>query len=212
MNEKLTKKYIKKEIYDDHATGIRVIIRETGYFFVFEEGYSLKISTRQSLPKFIHRDYIIEHHVQPPHNFPHLQFKFTSEEIGQFRLRIDIKNQEEYKKAILGFVYKIKDVISTLEESKPGITSEILNVRQVNSLKIHGDFLTKKIEEGLKKYSIDFDQEKNRRSQIRVMQGHPLFIGFIGKKNISTIQAELKKKKISTAATSAVSSGMVLHP
>ena len=93
----------------------------------------------------VHRDYAIEHHPGERHSFPHLQFKFHTEEIGQFRLRIDIKDSAEYKKAILGFIYKIKDVLKHLENFRKGITSEILVLDLVNDLKDEGNFLGQKI-------------------------------------------------------------------
>ena len=92
-----SKKYFNKLLFDENK--IRVVIREIPSIDISDEEYSLRVSTRYEDPA-MHRDYVIEHHLPPAlHAFPHLQFKFHTEEIGQFRIRIDIKDSEEYKKA-----------------------------------------------------------------------------------------------------------------
>jgi len=91
-----SKKYFNKLIFD--KDDVRIVVKEIPSISIDEEEYSLRVSTRFEDVKTVHRDYAIEHHVDSKHNFPHLQFKFHTEEIGQFRLRVDVKNLEEYQK------------------------------------------------------------------------------------------------------------------
>lgn len=182
-------KYFNKKIFDDSYYNIRVEIKETPSLEISEEEYSLRITTRYEKSKSVYRNYAIEHNLPPAkHCFPHLQFKFHSEGIGQFRIRIDIKNKEEYKNAILGFIYKIKEVLGDLEKIREGITNEILVLRLVNKLEKEGEFLTKKIHEGIKKYSLEFDEKKRLRDKLRKLEEHRLLHGFIGKNNIKLIK------------------------
>lgn len=173
-----SKKYFNKFIFD--KDNLRVVVKEIPSINISEEEYSLRVSTRYEDPKTIHRDYAIEHHLGSKHSYPHLQFKFHTEEIGQFRIRIDIKDSEEYKKAILGFIYKIKSVLNHLEKFRRGITSEILVLDLVNTLKDEGLFLDQKINKGIKKYSLEFDQTK----KLDKLKKNPLLIDFLGEKNI----------------------------
>jgi len=96
-----TKKYFNQLIYDDPEARVRVDVTETPSISLHEEEYYLGISTRYEKPKATSRHYSIAHHQQAKHSFPHLQFNFHTEEIGQFRIRIDVKDNEEYEKAIL---------------------------------------------------------------------------------------------------------------
>lgn len=90
-----SKTYFNKLILDDSESGLRIVINEKPSIEISEEEYSLRISTRYIDSKTINRDYAIEHHLPPSkHSFPHLQFRFHTEEIGQFRLRINIKDSE----------------------------------------------------------------------------------------------------------------------
>jgi len=169
----ISKKYFNKLIFD--KDNIRVVVKEIPSISISEEEYSLRVSTRFEA---VYRDYAIEHH-SGKHSFPHLQFKFHTEEIGQFRVRIDIKDTSEYKKAILGFIYKIKDVLGDLEKFRKGITSEILVLDLVNGLKSDGDFLSMKMKEGIEKYSLELD-----RAKLGKLKENPLLVGFLGRENL----------------------------
>jgi len=185
-----SKTYFNKKILDDLDSGIRVVVKETPSINIKEESYSLRVTTRYEASK---KDYAIEHHMPPAkHSFPHLQFKFHTEEIGQFRIRIDIKDNKEYEKAILGFIYKIKDVMKDLEKYKKGITSEVMVVELVNQLSKEGAFLTKKMFEGISKYSLEFDN----KSRAQKIEKNPLLIQFIGKDNMKKVEEAYKKSTI----------------
>ncbi len=87
-----SKIYFHTLVYDD--SGVRVVVDEKPSINLSEEEYSLRITTRFEDVQTVHRNYAIEHHLPPSaHAFPHLQFRFHTEEIGQFRLRIDVKNE-----------------------------------------------------------------------------------------------------------------------
>lgn len=188
-----SKRYFKKEILDDPISKIRVDIREKSSIEISEEEYSLRISTRYEDPKTIHRNWAIEHHPHPAkHSYPHLQFKFHTEEIGQFRIRIDISNQEEYRKAILGFIYQIKIILNDMERLREGITNEILVLDLVNELKSESEFLTQKMQDGIQKYALEFD-EKISRNRVKNLHEHPLLVAFIGKDNAELIKDSYNK-------------------
>lgn len=188
-----SKKYFNKLILDDSK--IRVVVDETPSLSIIEEEYSLRVTTRHEENKTVHRDYAIEHHLPPAkHFFPHLQFKFHTEEIGQFRIRIDTKNSDEYKKAILGFIYKIKNVLQDLEKFRKGITEEILVLNLVNTLEKEGEFLTRKIYEGIKKYKLEFDEKRGARDKLETLGKNPLLLDFMGKENIRLVQESYKNK------------------
>jgi len=193
-----SKIYFNKLILDDPETKIRVVIDETPSLNISEEEYSLRITTRHEKGRLIHRNYAIEHSLPPSkHDFPHIQFKFHTEEIGQFRIRIDFKDQEEYKSGIQGFIYKIKEILGHLEQFKKGITNEILIIDMVNKLKEDGSFLSEKIKEGIKKYSIGFDEESGVRDKLKRLEQNQLLLGFMGLENIELIKDsyyKLKKK------------------
>jgi hypothetical protein len=130
-----SKKYFHKLIYDDIKSNIRVVINETPSLDVLEEDYSLRIETHHFEEKIVHRKYAIEHHSkQENHFYPHLQFKFYTEEIGSFWIRLDFVDEEEYKKAILGFIFKIKNVLEQMEKIKKGICEEMVVLELVNEL------------------------------------------------------------------------------
>lgn len=179
-----SKKYFNKLVFDED--NIRVVVKEIPSIDILEEEYSLRVSTRFEDVSTIHRDYAIEHHPVSKHPFPHLQFKFNTEEIGQFRIRIDVMDSNEYKKAILGFIYKIKGVLEHLEKFKEGITSQILVLDLVNDLKNEGKFLGQKINEGIKKYYLEFDHKE----RIDKLKKNPLLIDFLGKENIKLIESQ----------------------
>ena len=191
-----SKTYFHKKILDDPEAKLRVVVKETPSLNISEEEYSLRVTTRYEDPLIIHRDYAIEHHVPPAkHSFPHLQFKFHTEEIGQFRIRIDVKDINEYKKAILGFIYKTKDVLKGLERFRNGITKEILVLELINQLKKEGDFLTIKIRQGIEKYSLEFDRKRGAEDKIERLRKNPLLIGFIGRENVRRIEEGYEKNK-----------------
>lgn len=182
-----TKKYFKKLIFDDKDSNIRVVVKETPSLEVTEEEYSLRVETRHDEDKLVHRKYAIEHHSsQEKHNYPHLQFKFHTEEIGTFRIRLDFADSNEYKNAILGFIYKIKNVLEDLERHKKRITNEILVLELVDKLAKHSGFLDNKISESIEKYMIEF-QNQQVRDKINNLNKNPLLIDFLGKGNIKRV-------------------------
>jgi hypothetical protein len=118
-----------------------------------------------------------------------------TEEIGQFRIRIDVKDSEEYKKSILGFIYKIKNVLGSLEQFREGITKEILVLDLVNKLDDEGRFLTQKIQEGINKYALEFDEENRLKSRLGKLGKNPLLLDFMGVNNIKLIEESYEKLK-----------------
>ena len=183
--------YFHKKRYIDPDSDIRVLIKETKSMSIEKEPYSLRIKTIYESGK---KDYTIEHHLPPSkHSFPHLQFKFHTDEIGQFRIRIIIKDNKEYEKAILGFIYKIKDVMKDLEKYKKGITKEIMVLELVNKLRKKGDFLDKKMFEGITEYSLEFNKKQHSKEKIKKLKANPLLNQFIGKKNIKLIETAYKE-------------------
>ena len=192
-----SKKYFKEPIYDDLKAGVRVRIQQTGSIQIIEEGFSLSVSTQYQAPHIIHRRYSIEQHQDPPHNFPHVQFKFATEEIGKFRVRFDIKDKNEYNQVILGFIYKIKGVIEDLEKFKKGITEEIMVLDLVDELKSESEFLIKKLNEGIRKYLVEFDSRRITPNSFDRLKQNPLLLDFLGKDNLPLIEkayAEVLKK------------------
>ena len=108
-----SKIYFNKLELTDGNSRIMVRIKEFPSLEVAEERYSLRITTRHEEDKTIHRDYAIEHALPPAkHDFPHVQFKFHTEEIGQFRVRVDFRDQEEYRKGVLDI--KISWLVSAI--------------------------------------------------------------------------------------------------
>lgn len=183
-----TKTYFNLLLFEDAKAGVRVVINETPSINMAEEEYSLRVSTR-FISGMIHKDYAIEHHLPPlKHNFPHLQFKFHTEEIGQFRIRIDVNNEEEYRQAILGFIYKIKKQIEKLENLSEGITNKILVVELVNELENEENVLNNKILEGIKKYNVEFDMMENNK--IEKLKQNALLIEFFGKECVDLIKSK----------------------
>ena len=182
-----SKTYFNKLIFNDEDSKIRILVNEIPSFNISEEEYSLRVETRHEEAPPVHRKYAIEHHTNiPKHSFPHLQFKFHTEEIGTFRIRLDFNNSEEYKKAILGFIYKIKEVLENLEKHKTGIVNEILVLDLVNQLSKESEFLTGKIFESLDKYGLELDDSDKGR-KVKRLENNPLLIGFLGKDNIRKI-------------------------
>ena len=192
-----SKKYFNKLIYDDTKSNIRVIIKENPSLDVSEEDYSLRVETHHEEERLIHREYAIEHHSkQDRHNYPHLQFKFHTEEIGTFWLRLEFKNQEEYKTAILGFIYKIKNVLEDLERFKPGICEDILVLALVNNLSKEGGFLDTKISESIAKSQLEFQNYGYTREKVKSLNKNHLIIDFLGKGNVTKVVESYNKNQI----------------
>ena len=189
-------RYFNKLIYDDIESNIRVTIKEIPSLDVSEEDYSLRVETHHEEEKLIHRKYAIEHHSkQHKHDYPHLQFKFHTEEIGAFWLRLEFKTQNEYKKAILGFIYKIKNVLEDLERFKPGICGDILVLALVNNLSKEGRFLTQKISESINKHQLEFQKYGCTREKVKSLNKNPLLIDFLGKNNVTKVVESYAAKK-----------------
>ncbi|MBU2589840.1 MAG: hypothetical protein KKB39_03690 [Nanoarchaeota archaeon] len=189
-----SKKYFNKLIYDDIESNIRIIIKEIPSLDVYEEDYSLRVETHHEERKLIHRKYAIEHHSrQDKHNYPHLQFKFHTEEIGTFWLRLEFETQDEYKKAILGFIYKIKNILEDLERFKPGICDDILVLTLVKNLSKEGEFLTQKISESIAKHELEFQNYGNTRDKVKSLHNNPLLINFLGEDNVTKVAASYGK-------------------
>jgi len=189
--------YFKKKILDDTEARIRVVIKENSCIEMSEEEYSLRITTRYEDPKTVHREWAIEHHLPPAkHSFPHLQFKFHSEGVGQFRLRIDIANNDEYSKVILGFIYQIKNILNDMEKFREGITQEMLVLELVDELKKESYFLDEKIRNGLKKYSVEFDRGYSYQNFGR-LTNNPILKNFLGKDNLELIEDIYTDKQMS---------------
>ena len=164
-----SKTYFNKLTFDDVEANIRIVVKETPSLEISEEDYSLRIETRHEEENVIHRNYAIEHHLeQQKHSSPHLQFKFHTEEIGTFWIELDLENQEEYEKAILGFIYKVKNVLGDLEKYRKGITNEIMILEQVNKLHAEGEFLAEKVSESIENSRIEFDRtDMNKHDNLK---------------------------------------------
>jgi len=129
-----------------------------------EEEYRFRIKTRHKEEEIIiHRDIAIEHH-QPraihPHGYEHLQFKLYSEGFGKIRIDLDIKDENEYKSCILGFLSILKDLIAYFDEYHKDIVKEILNIEMFNELDNDRNFLIKKISASLNESRIEIDNDK----------------------------------------------------
>ncbi len=187
-----TKTYFNRTLYED--SGVRVLIDERPSIDLKEEEYSLRITTRFEDCRTVHRKYAIEHHLPPSkHHFPHLQFKFHTEEIGQFRLRIDIDDEDEYRDAILGFIYKTRSILQDLERLSKGITDKVMVVRLVDKLDKEGRFLSEKIREGIQRYRLEFDAKRIDRDSFGKLKANPLLLNFLGPENIDYVESQDKK-------------------
>ncbi len=172
-----TKIYFNTTLFEDSDNNIRISVKETPSLDVTEEDYSLRIETRHYEEKIIHRNYAIEHHSkQEKHSKPHMQFKFHTEEIGTFWITLAINDSEEYKQVILGFIYKISEIISKLEKYHDGITEKILVMDLVNKLKKENNFLDYKIAQSIKAKTIEFDNKANPKQ----IADNPLLKIFLG--------------------------------
>tara|TARA_Y100000034_G_C6877367_1_gene401480 strand:- start:129 stop:434 length:306 start_codon:yes stop_codon:yes gene_type:complete len=99
-----------------------------------------------------------------------------------------------HKKAILGFIYKIKNVLEDLEKFKPGICGDILVLDLVNNLSEEGLFLTKKISESIVKHQLEFQNYGYNRDKVKSLNRNPLLIDFLGKENVSKVVKSYQKK------------------
>ncbi len=180
-----SKIYFNKLRLDDEKSKIRIEIKERPSLDIEEEDYSLRVDTwHEDNNQFIRRKCAIEHHrEQAKHSYPHVQFKFHTEEIGEFWIKLNFRDSEEYKKGILGFVYKTKEVLENLEKYKQGITREILILEMVNKLRNEGDFLFEKISESIDRREIEFQDE----NKLNNLGKNPLLIKFLGISNIKKI-------------------------
>lgn len=125
------------------------------------EEYRFRMKSRHKKEEIIvHRDIAIEHH-QPkethPHGFEHLQFKLYTEGFGKIRIDLDIKNDEEYKRCILGFLSILKDIINNFDKYHKNISEEILNLEMFKGLEKHRLFLKEKIAGSLTQSRIEMD-------------------------------------------------------
>ncbi|MBU0628667.1 MAG: hypothetical protein KKC75_05725 [Nanoarchaeota archaeon] len=126
-----------------------------------EEEYRFRMKSRHKEEEIIvHRDIAIEHH-QPrethPHGSEHLQFKLYTEGFGKIRITLDIRNNEEYKRCILGFLSVLKDIIDNFDKYYKNIIKEILNLEMFGNLKDHRNFLKGKISDSLIQSRIEMD-------------------------------------------------------
>jgi len=154
--------YIKNKEFQNDS--IRIEIIEMPCHNPNEEEYRFRMKSRHKENEIvIHRDVAIEHH-QPrnvhPHASEHLQFKLYSEGFGKIRINLDIKNDEEYKKCILGFLSILKDLITSFEKYHKDITKEILNLEMFEGIEKHRSFLKGKISASLAQSRIEMDTEK----------------------------------------------------
>ncbi len=151
--------YIKNREFDKGH--IRVEIIEMPCQNPNEEEYRFRMNSRHKEEEIIiHRDIAIEHH-QPrdthPHGFEHLQFKLYSEGFGKIRINLDIKDDDEYKRCIFGFLSILKDIILSFEKYHKNIAQEILNLGMFEGLENHRSFLKEKISNSLIQSRIEMD-------------------------------------------------------
>jgi len=154
--------YIKNRIFN--KGDVRIEIVEVPCQNPNEEEYRFRMKSRHKEEEIvIHRDIAIEHH-EPigihPHSSEHLQFKFSSKDIGKIRINLDIKNDDEYKRCILGFLSILRSIIGTFEKYHKNITEEILNLEMFNGLEEHHSFLKEKISNSLIQSRIEMDAEE----------------------------------------------------
>ena len=86
----------------------------------------------------------------------------------------------------------MKETLENLEKFSKGITNEMMVIDLVKKLNEEGKFLSKKIEQGIRKYSIEFDQKRKKEESLGRLKANPLLLGFIGKNNIKLIENEYK--------------------
>lgn len=157
--------YIKRKEFS--KGDIRIDIIEMPCQNPDEEEYRFRMKSRHKEEEIVvHRDIAIEHH-QPrdihPHGSEHLQFKFNSEGFGKIRVNLDVKNNKEYRKCILGFLSMLKDIITNFDIYHKNIAEEILNLEMFKGLEKNRLFLKSKISDSLIQSRIEMDVDKGIR-------------------------------------------------
>jgi hypothetical protein len=84
----------------------------------------------------------------------------------------------------------MKDILGTLEESRPGITNEILKLEKVNRLASNGRFLEIKMNESIS--SIQLERQP-ANAKIQNLKTNPLLISFMGAPMIEKVITQLEK-------------------
>lgn len=74
-----------------------------------------------------------------------------------------------------------------LECLRKGIANEVLVLQLVNQLEKEGDFLSKKISDGIKKYSLEFDEKRGAKDKLSKLSKNPLLLDFLGKENMEML-------------------------
>jgi len=143
---------------------IRIEIMEVPCNNPNEEEYRFRMKSRHKEEEIIvHRDIAIEHH-QPremhPHGSEHLQFKLYTEGFGKIRINLGIRDNNEYKKCIFGFLSILKELIDNFDKYHKNISEEILNLQMFKGLGKHRSFLKGKISESLNQSKIEMDTSK----------------------------------------------------
>jgi len=151
--------YIKNREFD--KGNLRIEIIEMPCKNPNEEEYRFRMKSRHKEEEIIvHRDIAIEHH-QPkkthPHASEHLQFKLYTEGFGKIRINLGIKDNEEYKRCIMGFLSILKDLINNFDKHYKNISKEILNLEMFKDLEKHRSFLKEKISDSLIQSRIEMD-------------------------------------------------------
>jgi len=187
-----SKKYFNSVRFEDASVTVKVTERPS--FDVFEEEYSLRVMTTQVVEQLVHREYAIEQHHKPKHDFPHSQFHFHTEEIGTFWIMLEFKDSKEYETAILGFIYKMKGVLRQLEKHSSGISEKILVLELVDGLSEQGKFLEQKIGESIARHSFELAKDGMPREKLNKLRNNPLLVEFLGEKNIAGIVGVKEQK------------------
>ncbi|MBT6520258.1 hypothetical protein HOK51_10530 [Candidatus Woesearchaeota archaeon] len=197
--KKYSEIYFKTTYKEWDSENIKIEITESATHDHKNEEFHLRIKTTKGNynieldddENYIIRNYGIEKHEAEPHNHPHLQFKFSTEKIGKIRIRIDLKNNTEYDKAITGFIYNMKFVLDNIEQSL-NISSEIMNNTLVTELKENGLFLLQKLEKGIIKYSTELEND----ADVSEIEKDELINLFLGKRNTKLlIEQQVKETK-----------------
>lgn len=154
--------YIKNREFD--KGDIRIEIIERACKNPNEEEYRFRMKSRHKEEEIIvHRDIAIEHHTPRkthPHGFEHLQFKLYTEGFGKIRINLDVKDSNEYKRCILGFLSMLKDIIDNFDRYHKDISKEILNIEMFKGLEKHRSFLKEKISNSRIQSRIEMDIDK----------------------------------------------------
>ena len=153
--------YFKNTEFISKLNDIRIEVNEQASFDFESDEYHLRIVLQTQSQV---RNVAIEHHPkQTEHNLPHLQFKLKAEGFGVIYVDLALLSQEEYRQAILGFIYKTKSLFRLFEDTHPGITAHILHIDRVDTLELEGRFFDEKISQAFieirrERESADFHQ------------------------------------------------------